>query len=263
MRLGMMQPYFFPYAGYFSLIHATDQWVVFDSAQYMRRAWVNRNRIQCEGKEPWSYIRVPVEHAPRNTPISQIRIDQTQPWTDQLQGQLDVYRLRRAPFFSTVSDWLATALDSAVTKSSGQLSTLLIHLLESTCRYIGLPFHFQVFSQMQLPLPTEMSPGDWALKVSRSLKASTYINAPGGRDLFDARAFSAAGIQLQILEPQLNPYPQSTSSFLPALSILDLMMWNSAEEVRRLISQYSLISLAEPSASPSVNLRGFPNPPRQ
>ncbi len=134
MRLGMMQPYFFLYAGYFSLIHATDQWVVFDSAQYIRRAWVNRNRIQCEGKDPWSYIRVPVEHAPRSTPISQIRIDQKQPWTDQLQGQLDVYRLRRAPFFSTVSDWLAIALDSAVTESSGQLSKLLIHLLESTTR---------------------------------------------------------------------------------------------------------------------------------
>lgn len=249
MRLGMMQPYFFPYAGYFSLIHATDQWVVFDTAQYMRRAWVNRNRILCEGREPWSYIRIPVQHAAQETSISQIMIDQAQSWRNQLLGQLDHYRLRRAPFFPTVSAWIQTALDSAVHESSGRLSGLLIPLLESTCRYIGLPFHFHLFSQMQLPLSAEMPPGDWALEVSRSLKATTYINAPGGRDLFDPGAFSAASIRLQILEPHLVPYHQGSQQhqgaqpFVPGLSILDLLMWNSPDEVLRLISQYSLISV--------------------
>ncbi|MFN8710728.1 MAG: WbqC family protein, partial [Planctomyces sp.] len=75
MRLGMMQPYFFPYVGYFSLIHATDHWVVFDSAQYIRRGWVNRNRILSTGESPWKYIRIPVQHSDMETRISEILID--------------------------------------------------------------------------------------------------------------------------------------------------------------------------------------------
>ena len=240
MRLGMMQPYFFPYAGYFSLIHATDTWVVFDSAQYMRRAWVNRNRILSEGADPWSYVRIPVEHAPRETSIADIRVDSRQPWIQQLWGQLDVYRLRRAPYFSPTMDWLRAEMNSALEISNGRLAPLLIRLLEATCSYLQLPFQYQVFSQMSLTLPPEVSAGDWALWVSKLLQATSYVNAPGGRELFDPQAFASHGIALQILEPQLVPYPQGSGPFIAGLSILDLLMWNSPQEVRQLISQYSL-----------------------
>ena len=240
MRLGMMQPYFFPYAGYFSLIHATDTWVVFDTAQYMRRAWVNRNRILSEGAEPWSYVRIPVEHAPRETSIAEIRVDGRQPWVQQLWGQLDVYRLRRAPYFSPTMDWLRAEMNSALEISDGRLAPLLIRLLASTCDYLQLPFQHQVFSEMSLPLPAEMSAGDWALWVSKLLQATSYVNAPGGRELFDPQAFASNDIALQILEPQLVPYPQGSGPFIAGLSILDLLMWNSPQEVRQLISQYSL-----------------------
>ncbi len=243
MRLGMMQPYFFPYAGYFSLIHASETWVVFDTAQYMRRAWVNRNRILSDGAEPWSYVRVPVEHAPRETSIAGIRVDSKQPWLQQLWDQLDLYRVRRAPYFSTIMDWLRSEMSTAVELSEGWLAPLLIRLLESTCRYIELPFQYQVFSSMSLTLPPEMSAGDWALWVSKSLHSNSYVNAPGGRGLFNPQAFADSGVQLQILEPQLVPYPQGSGPFIAGLSILDLLMWNSPQQVHQLISQYSLESL--------------------
>jgi len=242
MRLGMMQPYFFPYAGYFSLIHATESWVVFDTAQYIRRAWVNRNRILSDGAELWSYVRVLVEHAPRETAIADIRVDSKQPWLPQFWGQLDVYRLRRAPYFSPTMDWLQAEMTTSAQISEGRLAPLLVRLLVATCDYIKLPFSYQVFSQMSLTLPTEMSPGDWALHVSKSMQAKSYVNAPGGRSLFDPEAFASSGIELQILEPQLVPYRQGRGPFIAGLSILDLLMWNSPQEVLHLISQYSLES---------------------
>jgi hypothetical protein len=239
-RLGMMQPYFFPYVGYFSLIHATTHWIVFDTAQYMRRAWVNRNRVLSEGANSWNYLRVPILHAAREASICEIMIDQTQNWKEQLFRQLDVYRLRRAPYFHCVTQWLEKTLPECERCSSGRLSLLLVQLLKATCEFIGLPFRFQIFSQMQLNIPPEMSPGDWAFEVSRKLEFTTYVNAPGGRDLFNAAQFDQAGIRLRFVQPALTPYRQGRTPFIPGLSILDLLMWNSPEEVLNLVGQYSL-----------------------
>lgn len=244
MRLGMMQPYFFPYVGYFSLIHATDRWVVFDTAQYRRRAWVNRNRMLSDNKEGWSYIRIPVIHSPRETRICDIRIDDTQIWIDQLIDQLQIYRQRRAPHYSDVIDWLRTSLYKAHDINGPcDFSRMLITLLQDTCSRINLPFPCQIFSQMNLPLPMEMPAGEWALEAARLLGAETYINAPGGRDLFSPEQFSEAKIELQILEPHLSVYRQGHSAFTPGLSILDLLMWNTPTETLELVTHYSLESL--------------------
>ena len=244
MRLGMMQPYLFPYVGYFSLIHATDCWVVFDTAQYRRRAWVNRNRAMSDNKEGWSYIRIPVAHAPRETRICDIQIDDKQTWIDQLIDQLQIYRQRRAPFYSDIIDWLQTTLRRAhETNGPGDFSETLINLLRETCCYINLPFPCQIFSQMNLSLPTELPAGEWALEVARLLRAETYINAPGGRELFSPKQFAEAGIELQILQPRLTTYSQGHSEFIPGLSILDLLMWNCPAETHELVTHYDLESL--------------------
>jgi hypothetical protein len=97
MRLGMMQPYFFPYLGYFGLIHATDRWVVFDTPQYIRRGWVNRNRVLSAGQTAWKYVRVPIAQCERSTPISGVRVHPTEMWRKSLLDSLDVYRLKGAP----------------------------------------------------------------------------------------------------------------------------------------------------------------------
>jgi len=241
-----MQPYFFPYVGYFSLIHATDCWVVFDTAQYRRRAWVNRNRVLSHNKEGWNYIRIPVTHSPRETRICDIQIDDTQTWIDQLIDQLQIYRQRRAPYYADVIDWLQPTLHKAHDiHGPGDFSQTLITLLQETCRHINLPFPCQIFSQMSLNLPDELPAGEWALEVARSLGAETYINAPGGRELFSPHQFTEADIELQILNPRLTSYRQGRSEFIPGLSILDLLMWNSPAETLELVTYYELESLTK------------------
>jgi hypothetical protein len=247
MRLGMMQPYFFPYVGYFSLIHATDFWIVFDTAQYIRRGWVNRNRVLSNGSEPWKYVRVPVQHASQETPICEIAVDDSLKWADELLRNLDAYIQRRAPFYEPVSQWLRDLLtvelfpvEQHSVGSDRLLSPLLIRLLEAVCRYICLPFRYEVFSGMQLQLPEITAPGQWALEVARATGASRYINAPGGRDIFSSEDFSAAGVELRFLEPQLTSYSQRGASFVPGLSIIDLLMWNSPQRVLEMTAEYEL-----------------------
>ncbi|MFO0427470.1 MAG: WbqC family protein [Planctomyces sp.] len=253
MRLGMMQPYFFPYVGYFSLIHATDHWVVFDSAQYIRRGWVNRNRILSTGESPWKYIRIPVQHADMETRISEILIDGRTSWINSLIQNLDYYRLKKAPFHRSVSEWLQETLRSAIEDSAAEaesptaettkdqpLAPALLYMLKETCRYIGLRFHYQLYSELSGAPDYVADAGHWALEVAKIMNASHYINAPGGRSLFNPVDFETAGIQLSFLEPHLTPYEQKRPTFEPALSIIDLLMWNSPADTRTLVEQYTV-----------------------
>ena len=205
-----MQPYFFPYLGYFDLIDYADKWVVFDTAQYIRHGWVNRNRIFHPEKES-HYIIVPLRKAPRETPIKDMVIANDWPWRERIIGQLQEYR--RAPNFTEV---MALVKDCLIEEDS--ISRLNTFILAKVCAYLGVDFDYSVFSEMGLKLGPIEGPGDWALRIAESMGADEYVNAPGGKDLFDAEAFEKSGIKLTILETR------------PGLSIIDELMWH---EIKR------------------------------
>jgi hypothetical protein len=236
MRLGIMQPYFFPYLGYFSLIEATDRWIVFDTPQYIRRGWVNRNRVLTRGKDEWKYIRIPIVKAPQETPIHQMEVDESEDWRADLLRNLDYYRDHRAPHYEETIEFLSRA----VTAEERNLSAVLTKLLRDTCEYLGMDRKLEVFSQMQLAMGPVAHPGDWALRISEALGAAAYINPPGGREIFEAREFAQRGIDLLFLTPTLPPYDQRRSAFVPGLSIVDALMWNPRSHVLDMVRQYSL-----------------------
>jgi hypothetical protein len=226
MRLGIMQPYFFPYIGYFDLIYRADRWVTFDTAQYIRHGWVNRNRI-LHPTEGWLYIIVPTRRHKRETPIREIRIKEDGRWRDRLLGQLQHYK-SKAPFFDDVLDLVSSCLRD----SNDSLSRLNVRSLASVCDYLDIPFRALVFSEMDLGLGPIEGPGDWALRIAESMGASEYLNPPGGAGLFDPAKFEAAGIRLTIQEPLSFVYNCDGYEYQPHLSIVDVLMWNSPETVR-------------------------------
>ena len=237
VRLGMMQPYFFPYLGYFALIAATDEWVVFDTAQYVRRSWMNRNRVHSSGPSGWKYVRLPVAAADRTTPIRQMSIARPNQVKDDILRRLDEYRLARAPHYEATM----TFLDACLSQISDSLLDSLMICLQATCRHIGLSWHPQLFSGLPVAAATgtKRAPGDWALLTAIHLGATAYINPPGGRRLFDPAAFRRHGIRLLFLEHRLPPYGP-IDRFLPGLSIIDALMWQGAKRVRQLIDDYRL-----------------------
>lgn len=236
MRLGFMQPYFFPYLGYFSLIANTDRWVIFDNAQYIRRGWVNRNRVIKNGSPPdWKYIGIPVEKAARSATINEIRIKQTNDWRQEIINQLDYYK-RFAPNYHAVIELIRDCLGS----DSDFLCDHLERSLERVCKYMGIPFFHERLSQMDLQLGEISEPGRWALEVSAALGAETYINPPGGRDIFDRMLFENHGIQLRFLEIDLFEYQQNLTAFIPGLSIIDVLMFNNQEIAKQYLTDYRL-----------------------
>lgn len=227
MKLGIMQPYFFPYLGYFELIHQVEQWIVFDTAQYSRHSWMNRNRI-LHPVSGWQYIVVPIKKHARNTRICAIKISDNMHWKTRILGQVQHYK-KHAPYFNDTVQLLQDCL--AIDQTS--LSRFNTLILEKICTALDIPFHFSYFSEMDLQLGPIEGPGDWALRISEALGATEYINPPGGADLFDPEKFKAAGIKLTIQPLNEFTYPCGNYQFIPSLSIIDAMMWNSIESIQK------------------------------
>ncbi len=237
MILGFMQPYFLPYPGYFALIARSDVWLVFDDAQMIRHGWVDRNRI-LHPTEGWQYIKVPLKKHAREAKISECEVSEPD-WGAKIIRQLGHYR--KAPHYAAVIAMLDQAFQSAPT----QLALLNTHVLSAVCGYIGLPFAPKLHSTLEYDRSLVQGPGDWALEASRALGASTYVNPPGGRDLFDPLRFRQAGVDLAFLHWPNLPYLQRRSSFEPALSMLDMLMWVEPQEIVRRLREEAQVG--EPS----------------
>ena len=241
MKLGIMQPYFFPYLGYFDLIRSSDQWIVFDTPQYIRHGWVNRNRILQPGKE-WQYIVVPLEIHHRETPINDIRISNKTNWRKKIIDQLQHYR-RKAPHFDRTIRLVEESLDC----NSPFLSELNVHALGKIAELLKIPFHPLLFSKMNLKLEEVGAPGDWALEISKAIGANEYINPPGGEAIFDRKAFENAGIRLTIRTFPDFHYACRGYQYQPRLSIIDVLMWNETEEIKNFLGDPQYFSCSDMS----------------
>jgi hypothetical protein len=226
MVLGLMQPYFFPYLGYFDLINCTTKWIIFDTAQYIRRGWINRNRI-LHPKEGWQYIVVPIQRAKRETAIADIRIKDQTGWKEKILRQLNHYR-KNARYFDETISLVTYCLDI----EERRISRLNTKVLENMCKYLGISFHYQYLSEMNLELPAIDYPGDWALYLAQAMGAKEYINPSGGRKLYDTQKFEKLGIKLTIRGMEPFEYACRNYRFEPNLSIIDVLMWNSPENVK-------------------------------
>jgi hypothetical protein len=250
MKLGIMQPYFFPYIGYFQLINATDKWVIFDDIQYIRHGWVNRNRIlHPDLTKEWIYIIIPLQKHSQDNHICDIKILNNQIWKNKIMGQINHYR-KNAPFYNETK----TIVKQCLNFNGNNLSELNTYCLKEVCKYLDIDLHYQIFSNMDINLGDVDNPDDWALEISKKfdsddwaleiskrLNADEYINPIGGKEIFDKEKFAEAGIKLSFLEPGNIEYEQKRKEFIPNLSIIDVMMFNSKEKIHELLKEYNLV----------------------
>lgn len=224
--LGIMQPYFLPYLGYFDLINYSDQWIVFDIVQYIRHGWMNRNRIH-HPKEGDLYIIVPLKKRTREVLIKDVVISDDPKWKAKILGQLNHYR-KKAPYFKETY----SIVEDCLSINEKLLSRFNTVVLEKTCSILGIDFKYDYFSEMNLEFDEVSGPGDWALKISENLRAREYVNPSGGWTIFDPEKFKSAGIKLTIRNIPPFEYSCRGYEYIPHLSIIDVMMFNSPEEIK-------------------------------
>lgn len=230
MTLGIMQPYFFPYVGYFSLIKKTDKFILLDKVQFIRHGWIERNRI-LKPVEGWQYIKIPLEKHKRDTLIKNLKICKNEDWRSRIMRQLEHYK-KNAPFYKNTIDFLCSSFFSSDTDDITRFNQ---HLLTETCKYLNIKCEILVFSDLNIVLEEIKRPGDWALNISKSLNASIYVNPINGEKLFDKEAFKHFGIKLNFLKTNLSEYNQGRENFEPGLSIIDMLMFNDIKQVNELI----------------------------
>jgi hypothetical protein len=226
MIAGIMQPYFFPYFGYFDHIFRCGTWVVFDLTQYTPKSWMTRNRIQhpVRGQQ---YIACEV-HGSQNMPTSSVRLCDRLKTQNRLIGQLDHYK-KHAPYHKQVVQLVERTFDAA---PSNSLTDVDVSGLTAVCDYLAIPFRPLIASEAGFSLPEITHPGQWALEICSLLGATSYLNTPGGRALFRPEEFAARDIRLGFTGIPGFVYDCKPYVYEPHLSILDVLMWNSPEEVR-------------------------------
>lgn len=232
MKLAIMQPYFFPYLGYFSLIEYADRFILFDTVQFIRHGWIERNRMLKPG-EGWQYIGVPLEKYSRDTKIMDIKIKNSSDWQARILRQIEHYK-KKAPYYEDVVELLRYCL--AVPGNS--IVQFNHRCLDAVAKYIDMSYDINLFSKSNLKIGDVTHPGEWGLHISQAMGASEYINPPGGREIFKPEQYKEAGIKLKFLSSKLPEYSQRRPVFENGLSIIDVMMFNSPQDTLALVKAY-------------------------
>jgi hypothetical protein len=165
-----------------------------------------------------------------------IEINNKQDWIAKIMAQLNHYK-KKAPYFKEVMSLLGELRSFEFQN----ISDLNIKALELTTELLGLSFHYDVFSKMNLSIQTPNAPDEWALNICKEIHAAHYINPIGGMDFFDRQKYRENNIQINFLDYKIVPYEQKRDNFEPGLSIIDVMMFNSPSAIRDMLNNYQLI----------------------
>ena len=232
-----MQPYFFPYIGYFSLIENTDKFILLDSVQFIRHGWIERNRI-LKPNESWQYINIPLEKYSQTTKIKDIKINNSTEWNAKMLSQLQHYK-KKAPYFHTTMNFLKEVLLETKYESITSFNLLS---LKRTCEYLEINTNIELFSEMNLSIEQVNAPDEWALNICKAIKdTNEYWNPIGGTTFFDKKKYEMNNLSLKFIDIKLEEYNQHRNTFEPGLSIIDVMMFNSKEEIKEMLNSYSLV----------------------
>lgn len=222
-----MQPYLFPYIGYFQLLSHVDRFVFYDDVNFIKNGWINRNRLGLDGEA--KYFTVPLNAASAFQKIRDVAITPADGWRRKL-GESIRHAYRKAPHFAPVSSLVANVFDTD-TLHIGQLAKTSVR---QVANYLGLKTEF-IDSSVRYG-NADLRGMDRVLDICRREQATDYFNVPGGRALYEPGAFVERGIRLHFIEPLPFEYAQGKSNFLPSLSIIDVLMYNDPARVRELLA---------------------------
>ena len=229
--IAIMQPYFFPYIGYWQLIHAVDRFVIFDDVNYIVRGWVNRNRILINGKP--AYITVPLHQASQNKKICDITLQSPPNQREKLTKTIEV-TYRKTPYFDVVFP----VVEKLICHEAHSLSDYLAHQLKTLSAFMGVTTEFVGTSRCYQN--NGLKGQARLIDICKREGASTYINPQGGQAIYDNETFRNANIDLRFIVMRPMPYKQRSAEFIPYLSIIDALMEIGPREIMHYLDAYEL-----------------------
>ena len=228
-----MQPYLFPYIGYFQLIHAVDLFVIYDDVKYIKGGWINRNKILVNNKEYLFTFSLKKSSSYAN--INE-RFFSEKFKNEKLKFLKTVeHSYKRAPFFYDVYP----IIQDIMNYEKENISEFISYSLKVVCKYLGIKTPF-VFSSC-IDKKDFLKGEERVININKCLNSTCYINHIGGVGLYSKSRSKQEGIDLYFLKPKPIHYKQFNADFIPWLSIIDVLMFNSKDTVRTFLDEYELI----------------------
>ena len=232
MRLGIMQPYFFPYIGYWQLMNHVDQYVIYDDVNFIKGGWINRNRILNHGKV--QFFNLMMRGASPNKQINQIEIE-----TDERVIRKNLRMIEncygKAPYYKQTYELICDMMFYKDANLAGFLANAIMRMAE----YLGMNTKFIISSGLEKN--NELHGQDKVIHICRLLGADEYYNASGGQTLYDYESFEKQGITLKFVDTGEVSYRQFGEEFIPNLSIIDVLMFNSLEDTKAYLNRFHII----------------------
>jgi hypothetical protein len=232
MKVAIMQPYFMPYIGYFQLMAAVDNFVVYDNIKYTKKGWINRNRILVNGKD--DYITLPLKRDSDYLNICERHLSDSfsEDKLKTIQKIKSAYQ--KAPHFYEVMPLVEEIFDY----DNHNLFNFIFNSLKILSDYLELKTNFIISST--LPINHNLKSQEKVIAICNYLNADTYINPIGGLELYDKTEFNIHGIDLSFVKTKEFAYNQFNFKFVPWLSILDVLMFNPKNETEDFLNLYDL-----------------------
>jgi hypothetical protein len=229
MKVAVMQPYLFPYIGYFQLVNHSDTFVFYDDVNFIKGGYINRNNILMNGNG--QRFTWPITGASSFKKINEL--DFTTNNKKVIATIKQAYS--KAPFFQDVFP----IIESVLSTEDLNVATVCEKSIWSVMSYLGIDKNF--IKSSELIYNRELPAQDKLFEICELNNAKEYTNSPGGQALYTKSAFKNKGIELNFIKNQAKPYNQSSSEFIPNLSIIDVLMWNSVEDVCLMLNEYEVI----------------------
>lgn len=232
LKVGIMQPYLFPYLGYWQLIKAVDQFVILDDVNYIKQGFINRNSILVNN-QIYTFT-IPLDRPSPNKLINETKLSFSEKKREKFLRTIYM-AYKKAPFF----EYVYPLIEKLVLFEEEDLTVYIKNSIEQIKEYIGLPAKVLVSSEMKKDntLKSEAR----IIEINKRLRSTLYINAIGGQNLYSRIHFAESGIELKFIKMQYVEYPQFKNEFVPNLSIIDVLMFNSIDRIWELLDKYILI----------------------
>lgn len=228
MKIGIMQPYFMPYIGYWQLLAAVDTFVIYDDVNYIKKGWINRNNILVNNDK--QMFTIALNGASQNKLINEITIADH---FIKLRKTISM-AYHKAPYYNDVT----VLLDKIFSYQSNNLADFIINSIKLVCTYLDI--HTKIIISSNIEKDNTLKGQDKILEICKLLDADTYYNAIGGLDLYDKSVFGKENINLYFVQANLSKYLQYNSEFVSGLSIIDVLMFNNIVQVKQMLDNYIL-----------------------
>ncbi|MFZ9033612.1 MAG: WbqC family protein [Anaerohalosphaeraceae bacterium] len=233
MKIGIMQPYLFPYIGYYQLINAVDLFVIYDNIQFTKKGWLNRNRILSSGRD--KLFTLPLKKDSDFLNVCERSIANSYPKDrDRL-----IHRIHNAYHQSPMYDRVFPVIESCFFCKDVNLFRFLLNSIVTVTDYLQIKTEILISSEIDID--HSLKGQDKVLSICKKLGGTFYLNPIGGIELYNKTVFKQSGIELAFLKTLDIIYPQLGNAFVPNLSIIDVMMFNSPEKINDYLKMYQLV----------------------